>query len=158
MAKYINLEDAINVLIAVFNREDEIGVINNILKDLPTIEPCEDAISRADVLDLATKGVLISNSNYDKVCKAINELPSVVVADRPTETMIVDGIETEIDPLSYEVGYTHGQRASRPRGEWVDELIRCADCLHFNDGRNSTCNLTKQRVTGDDYCSKGRVK
>lgn len=40
-------------------------------------EPCEDAISRQDVLDLAKKGVLVSNRNYESVCKAINELPSV---------------------------------------------------------------------------------
>ncbi|SCW63329.1 hypothetical protein SAMN05660484_02165 [Eubacterium ruminantium] len=40
-------------------------------------QPCEDCISRADVLGLAKKGVLISNSNYQSVCKAINELPSV---------------------------------------------------------------------------------
>jgi hypothetical protein len=40
--------------------------------------PCEDAISREDVLDLAKKGVLISNGSYESVCKAINELPPVM--------------------------------------------------------------------------------
>lgn len=40
-------------------------------------EPCEDCISREAVLDLAKKGVLISNGNYESVCKAINDLPSV---------------------------------------------------------------------------------
>ena len=40
-------------------------------------EPCEDAISRQDVLDLAKKGVLVSNGNYESVCKAINELSPV---------------------------------------------------------------------------------
>ena len=40
-------------------------------------EVCEDAISRQDVLDLAKKGILVSNGNYESVCKAINELPSV---------------------------------------------------------------------------------
>ena len=41
------------------------------------IEPCKDAIRRQAVLDLAKKGVLVSNGNYKSVCKAINELPSV---------------------------------------------------------------------------------
>ena len=40
-------------------------------------EPCEDCISRQAVLDLAKKGVLISNDNYKCVCRAINDLPSV---------------------------------------------------------------------------------
>ena len=40
-------------------------------------DTCEDAISREDVLNLAKKGVLVSNGNYESVCKAINELPSV---------------------------------------------------------------------------------
>lgn len=40
-------------------------------------EPCEDAISRQAMLDLAKKGVLISNGNHESVCKAINDLPSV---------------------------------------------------------------------------------
>ena len=37
-------------------------------------EPCDDAISRADVLKLAEKGMLVSNGNYKSVCKAINDL------------------------------------------------------------------------------------
>ena len=41
------------------------------------VEPCENTISRQAVLDLAKKGVLVSNGNFESVCKAINELPSV---------------------------------------------------------------------------------
>jgi hypothetical protein len=40
-------------------------------------QPCEDCISRKSVLDIAKKGVLISNGSYESVCKAINELPPV---------------------------------------------------------------------------------
>ena len=50
-------------------------------------EPCEDAISRQAVIDLATKGVLISNGNYDSVCKAINELPSVQPSRKECRTL-----------------------------------------------------------------------
>ena len=41
------------------------------------ISSCEDCISRADILALAEKGTLVSNGNYQAVCKAINGLPSV---------------------------------------------------------------------------------
>ena len=47
-----------------------------------TSVPCDGAISRQAVLDLAKKGVLVSNGNYKSVCKAINELPPV----NPTKT------------------------------------------------------------------------
>ena len=40
-------------------------------------EPSCDLVRRQDVLDLAKKGILISNGNFRSVCKAINELPSV---------------------------------------------------------------------------------
>lgn len=38
-------------------------------------QPCEDCISRGAVLDLARKGVLVSNDNFESVCKAINDIP-----------------------------------------------------------------------------------
>ena len=47
----------------------------------PTVskmEQVEDCIRRSDVLALAEKGVLVSNDNYQAVCKAINELPPVI--------------------------------------------------------------------------------
>lgn len=47
-------------------------------------EPCDDAISRQAVLDLAKKGVLVSNGNYESVCKAINDLPSVNLQEPKT--------------------------------------------------------------------------
>ncbi len=95
MSKYIKLEDAIRVVADQYMFEatmdspyasedikDYIGLGELLLKDLPTIEVSEDAISRQAVIDLARQGVIVSNSNFDKVCKAINSLPSVV-ADRP---------------------------------------------------------------------------
>ena len=36
-------------------------------------------IKREDAIELARKGVLISNSNFGKVCKAINDIPSADV-------------------------------------------------------------------------------
>lgn len=46
-------------------------------EDCPAYDPCGDVISRQGVLDLAKKGILVSNGNYGSVCKAINDLPSV---------------------------------------------------------------------------------
>jgi predicted nucleic acid-binding Zn ribbon protein len=52
---------------------------------------------------------------------------------KTTETMMVDGEPTEIDPLSYEVGYSHGQ-SEPPKGEWErisfpdGEVMECTNC------------------------------
>ena len=52
--------------------------------------------------------------------KIMNKVPPVTPTERTTETMIVDGEEIEIDPVSYEIGYTHGQTAPIGRtGEWI---------------------------------------
>ena len=63
--------------------------------------------------------------------QALNECPPVE-PKRPktTETMMVDGEPTEIDPLSYEVGYSHGQ-SERPKGEWIPDTNgywNCSEC------------------------------
>lgn len=58
-------------------------VAKSFIEDVETVkdqldgQPCEDCIRRSDVLALAEKGALVSNGNYQAVCKAINELPSV---------------------------------------------------------------------------------
>ena len=61
-------------------------------------QPSEDAIRRQDVLDLAKKGVLVSNGNYESVCRAINELPPV----NPQEP-ITDRIEYGTDGNAYKM-------------------------------------------------------
>lgn len=64
-----------------FYKKDDTFMLADITVDLAIEaleqEPCDNAVSRQDVLDLAKKGVLVSNGNYESVCKAINELPSV---------------------------------------------------------------------------------
>ena len=99
--------------------------------------------------------------------KVVNYMPPVE-PKRPktTETMMVDGEPTEIDPLSYEVGYSHG-RTERPKGRWIPvkkvyitteadfprthiewetatepddvDAVRCSECgevFDFEDARN----------------------
>lgn len=47
---------------------------------------------------------------------------------------VVDGEEVELDELSYEVGYTRGQMADRPKGKWIIErgyeevIVTCSNC------------------------------
>lgn len=62
----------------MYEGEDTVYVErDDVLKALKQ-QSCEDCISREDVLDIAKKGVLISNGSYESVCKAINELPPVM--------------------------------------------------------------------------------
>ena len=75
-----------------FNAPDM--TVTEFVEDLPPVKPqpktetedsSTDCISREAVLDLAEKGVLVSNGNYKAVCKAINELPSVKPKERTGE-------------------------------------------------------------------------
>ena len=52
---------------------------------------CENAVNRQDVLDLAKKGILISNGNFESVCKAINALPSVNPISKDRIIQIIEG-------------------------------------------------------------------
>ena len=60
-------------------------------KNYDEYEPCTDAVSREAVLDLAKKGILVSNGNYKNVCKAINELPSVTPSRRKGKGELYEG-------------------------------------------------------------------
>lgn len=92
-------------------------------------KPCENAISRQDVLDLAKKGVLISNGNYKSVCKAINELPSVnpqpcedaisrQAAIRIAERGQVQGYEWQFKELN-KLPSVNPQSKTRQFAKWV---------------------------------------
>lgn len=60
-------------------------------------------IKAEDILSLAEKGVLISNSNYKKVCKAIESLPTIELkTGRPTGKWI-DRESCQVDEDAYDV-------------------------------------------------------
>lgn len=99
---------------------------------------CEDAISRQAVeemikAEMPERGMweIEGDKVKETVCEVcadlmqeLSKLPPVVLKrSKGTETMMVDGEPTEIDPLSYEVGYTHGQFSERPEGEWKDRIF-----------------------------------
>lgn len=86
---------------------------------------CEDAISRADTIKAMCadcKAFFDDDMNCadcDDVAVVRSMPPVEPKRPKGTETMMVDGEPTEIDLLSYEVGYSHGQ-SERPKGEWID--------------------------------------
>lgn len=103
-----------------------------------------EAIEGVDWYHVNSKGELVHGSTSDEeswykaedIYKAIESLPPVTPTEhKVTETMIVDGMEMEIDPVSYEIGYSHGQVAPAEKtGEWVslfdgnEWFIHCSKC------------------------------
>jgi hypothetical protein len=90
-------------------------------------EPCGDAISRQAVLDLAKKGILVSNGNYKSVCKAIYELPSVNPQEK-TGHWISFGVQGEVD----------GQ---------IVQVFTCSEC-----GAISIFRMTSGNIVNGDIC------
>ena len=105
----------------------------------PTIF-CDDAISREDVLNLAKKGVLVSNGNYESVCKAINELPSV--QPKPIECDDVISREKVADMLTelVEMVDTGSQRDLDRADELSRQIISaikpCNDTISREDKKH----------------------
>lgn len=58
-------------------------------------EPCEDAVNREAVLELAKKGILVSNDNYKCVVNAIKSLPPVTL-QRPKGKWITQAYSMRI--------------------------------------------------------------
>ena len=81
----------------VYSTKDGYCQYDDITETIPPLEPSGDLISREAVLDLAKKGVLVSNRNYESVCKAITELPPV----KPQEPKTGHWIEENHD--EYEI-------------------------------------------------------
>ena len=98
--------------------EDIYETIINVLDK----EPCEDCISREAVLDLAKKGVLISNGNYESVCKAINDLPSVTPKYTDEEIDRAQAVEQAYVKKMVELTV---EELKRPKGKWISHREHC---------------------------------
>lgn len=130
------------------------------IKSLPPLEPtpvCEDAISRADTLKAICAecgGNCWDEADKEAHCSeyaAVKSMPPVE-PKRPkrTETIMVDGEPTEIDPLSYEVGYSHGQ-SERPKGEWI--VSGMEDDGRYMGSRWYACDQCgRAGDIGDNFC------
>lgn len=112
-------------------------------------EPCDNAVSRRDVLDLAKKGILISNGNYESVCKAINELPPVnpqSCEDAISRQYLID-IATKDGAYDYvsaqEIANAPHVTPQPKTGHWIDDneneigaqygihLYKCSECDEY---------------------------
>ena len=79
-------------------------------------QPCEDCVSRADVLALAEKGTLVSNGAYKSVCKAINELPSVTPKYTDEEIDKAQLVEQAYVDKMVELAV---KELKTPKAEWI---------------------------------------
>lgn len=127
----------------------------------------KEAIYRQDVLDLAKKGVLISNGSYKSVCKAINELPSV--NPQPCE----DAID-RAEAIKIASGYCHPANVAKelaklppvtpqPKtGHWIEhpeietstpEYLMFYECSECGD-KQCFCksDIHKKRFCGNCGC------
>ena len=116
-------------------------IIDDMYNELPPVTPsynsiktelksCEDCISREAVLDLAKKGVLISNGNYESVCKAINDLPSVMPKYTDEEIDRAQAVEQAYIDKMVELAV---EKLKRPKGEWISKplvygVTYCSEC------------------------------
>lgn len=167
MSKYIDASLFVEMQIYDEGYE-EWSIQNGTIEDLlnqwteegcpPPIEVSEDCIGRVDLIE----SLLADNEcereeakacmcSLDLMLELIEDAPPTTPTKRTTETMIVDGEETEIDPVSYEIGYTHGQTAPIERtGEWVRKQVTVDD-IQFTGEECSNCNFWKNMGTWN-YC------
>ena len=121
-------------------------------------EPCDNAIRRQDVLDLAKKGVLVSNGNYESVCKAINELPSVI--PQPCE----DAID-RAEAIKIASGYCHPANIAKELAKLpavnLQEPVYCDRNICIQNEYNGIgcedCEVAKSQKLCEDTISRQAV-
>lgn len=138
MNKYIDKDKVLEYIIfGVVGKDITCGELKRGIESLPTIEVSDDAISRQalidEILEDGNGAVLtyptgvyedelvehIERQMIEYFIEVVNYMSPVEPKQpKATETMMVDGEPTEIDSLSYEIGYSHGQ-SERPKGEWI---------------------------------------
>lgn len=131
MSDLISRADAIKaVKHSTAYMHDDLYEAISIIPSAETTGALDDAIAKyvADGLMLPPSADR-PNTYADVVNKADNKVYSKISdgepfgyhsADRPTKTVkLTYDIEKELDEESYEIGYTHGQMADRPSGEWI---------------------------------------
>ena len=144
MSEYIDKDKVLEYIIfEVVGKDITCGELKRGIESLPTIEVSLDCISRQQAVEMVhkyfvdaidktpheidedgdevytdTKAVNELLKHNKHISKAIKALPPVTPTEhKTTETMIVDGMAMEIDPVSYEIGYSHGQVAPTEQQE-----------------------------------------
>ena len=88
----------------------------------------KEAIYRQDVLDLAKKGVLISNGNYESVCKAINEILPVnpqPCEDAISRQAVIDAIDVKAWEFCDYLISKNRNDEQKPVSHFADNLREC---------------------------------
>ena len=124
---------------------------------LSTETPTTDLISRADVLALAEKGYIISNSNYKKVCDLINAIPSADAVQG------VGRYENAMQKLRDMPRYLNGVKAKqikkisadRPSGKWEYRATHrigyaCSLCGGVSIIESNYCPNCGAKMKGDN--------
>ena len=89
-------------------------------------EPCEDAVNREAVLELAKKGILVSNDNYKCVVNAIKSLPPVTL-QRPKGKWITQAYSMRITCTNCEKEIWYSGR---------NDYKYCPNCGAYMGGAN----------------------
>ena len=116
----------------------------------------KEAIYRQDVLDLAKKGVLISNGNYESVCKAINELPPVtpqpceelaklpaVNPQEPTDTWSIKDVADTLEKhglIGEQEPKTGHWIENAPEYQNIDPPYICSECGNMHLRKTNYCD------------------
>lgn len=89
----------------------------------PTKAVCDDCIWHVcnyNKVDWDTPSAeVVHKPDYSYEADMVRRIKEALSADRPTKHTLPDGTKIPIDEESYEIGYTHGQMADRPTGEWI---------------------------------------
>ena len=118
-----------------------------------------ETIYRQDVLDLAKKGVLISNGSYKSVCKAINEIPPV--NPQPCEDAISrQAVQDYVAKYLSQYLYNDVREAVEVIDEYIGELPsvtpqpKTGHWIHFASGDDcSECGWsTGKYISPSKYC------
>lgn len=94
-----------------------------------------DLIRRSDAVEAINKRLQdwasYGNEEYRRGLYVSEDIiNALLTADKPRAHILNDGSEIELDEESYEIGYTHGQMADRPHGEWIRKgnTLKCPFC------------------------------
>ena len=123
-------------------------------------EPCDNAIRRQDVLDLAKKGILVSNGNYESVCKAINELPSVNpqpsgdAISRKITTAFLNGLISDETERKKALQYINELPPVKHQETVTEFADRCRECGKMRKGHWIYKQYGGYPEQGNYHCSE----
>lgn len=85
----------------------------------------EEAIKIIDCYDINFYDLSGEKIPAGKLAEAFDmAIEALQFADRSPRTVkLTEDIKITLDEEAYEIGYTHGQMADRPKGEWIKKQV-----------------------------------